>query len=115
MTIWRMHIAYLMPKSINTQRGCVIIVAFLLQQWLCERGYCSAMLTLPVFSLLQAAYYKNADSLLQLLVMPSMVAIVKVFVLVDLQTKRPNDLSVGLYYALLLTYLLHGAESFLSS
>ena len=30
--------------------------------------------------------------------MPSMVAIVKMVVLVDLQTKCPNDLTVGLYY-----------------
>jgi len=56
------------------------------------------LLTLPVFLFLQVAYYRSADSLLQLLVMPSMVAIVKMVVLVDLQTKCPNDLTVGLYY-----------------
>jgi len=62
------------------------------------------MCNLLVFSFLQVAYYRIADSLLQLLVMPSMVAIVKVFVLLDLKTKCPDDLFVGLYYTTVPNY-----------
>ena len=53
---------------------------------------------MPVFLFLQVAYYGSADYVLQLLEMPTIFAIAKVFVLVDLQTKRLDDLSVGLYY-----------------
>ena len=40
MTIWRMRIAYWIPKATNTHRhtGCVILIAFPLQQWLKERN-----------------------------------------------------------------------------
>jgi len=37
MTIWRMRIAYWIPKTKNTHSECVILVAFPLQQWLHER------------------------------------------------------------------------------
>jgi len=36
MTIWRMHIACWIPKATNTHTGCVTLIAFPLQQWLCE-------------------------------------------------------------------------------
>jgi len=38
MTIWRMRIACSIPKATNTQSGCVILIAFPLQQWLHERA-----------------------------------------------------------------------------
>jgi hypothetical protein len=37
MTIWRMRIACWIPQATNTHTGCVIIIAFPLQQWLIER------------------------------------------------------------------------------
>jgi len=37
MTIWRMRIACWIPKTTNTHTGCVILIAFPLQQWLHER------------------------------------------------------------------------------
>jgi hypothetical protein len=36
MAIWRMRIASWIPKATNTHSGCVIIIVFPLQQWLCE-------------------------------------------------------------------------------
>ena len=38
MTIWRMRIACWITKSINTHTGCVILLAFPLQQSLRERA-----------------------------------------------------------------------------
>jgi hypothetical protein len=38
MTMWRMHIACWIPKATNTHTGCVIVIAFPLQQWLHERA-----------------------------------------------------------------------------
>ena len=38
MTMWRMHIARWIPKATNTHTGCVIVIAFPLQQWLHERA-----------------------------------------------------------------------------
>jgi len=37
MTIWRMRIAFWIPKATNTHSVCVILVSFPLQQWLNER------------------------------------------------------------------------------
>ena len=36
MTIWRLRIACWIPKATNTHAGCVILIAFPLQQWLHE-------------------------------------------------------------------------------
>ena len=41
MTIWRMRTACWIHKATNTRTGCVILVAFPLQQWLHE---CTSML-----------------------------------------------------------------------
>jgi hypothetical protein len=38
MTIWRMRIACWIPKSTNAHTGCVVLIAFLQQQWLNERA-----------------------------------------------------------------------------
>ena len=38
MTIWRMRIAYWIPKATNTHTACVILIAFPLQQWLSKRA-----------------------------------------------------------------------------
>jgi hypothetical protein len=38
MTIWRIRIAYWIPKATNTHTGCVILIAFPLQQWMHERA-----------------------------------------------------------------------------
>jgi len=38
MTIWHMHIACRIPKSANTCSECVILIDFLLQQWLHKRA-----------------------------------------------------------------------------
>jgi hypothetical protein len=38
MTIWRMRIAYWIPKATNEHSQCVILIAFPLQQWLHERA-----------------------------------------------------------------------------
>jgi len=55
MTIWRMRIACWLPKVTNTHTGCVVLFAFLLQQWFRERASmlrytCST--TLPVLLIL---------------------------------------------------------------
>jgi len=36
MIIWRLRIAYCLPKATDTHTGCVILIAFPLQQWLQE-------------------------------------------------------------------------------
>ena len=36
MTVWRMRIAHWIPRATNTHLGCVILIAFPLQQWLHE-------------------------------------------------------------------------------
>ena len=38
MTIWRMRIAWWIPKAINKYTGCVLLITFPLQQWLHERS-----------------------------------------------------------------------------
>jgi len=38
MTIWHMRIACWIPKATNTHSGCVMLIAFPLQQWLQERA-----------------------------------------------------------------------------
>ena len=38
MTIWRRHIASWIPKATNVHSEYVILIAFLLQQWLQERA-----------------------------------------------------------------------------
>jgi len=37
MTLWRMRISRWVPKATITHAGCVILIAFSLQQWLRER------------------------------------------------------------------------------
>jgi hypothetical protein len=37
MTIWRIHIACWIPKATNTHFEDVILIAFLMQQWLHKR------------------------------------------------------------------------------
>jgi hypothetical protein len=37
MTIWRMRVAYSLPKVTNTPREYVVLSAFPLQQWLQDR------------------------------------------------------------------------------
>jgi hypothetical protein len=46
MTIWRMRIVCWIPKATNTHSGCVIFIAFHLQQWL--HGRASTLRTVPV-------------------------------------------------------------------
>ena len=41
MTILRMRIVCWIPKATNTHSECIIIIAFLLQQWLHERALTS--------------------------------------------------------------------------
>ena len=38
MTILRMRIACWIPKATNTHLGCIVLIAFELQQWLHERA-----------------------------------------------------------------------------
>jgi len=38
MAMWRMRIACWLPKATNTHSGCVILIAFPLQQWLQEHA-----------------------------------------------------------------------------
>ena len=38
MAIWRMRIACRIPKATNTHSEYVILIAFLVQQWLQERA-----------------------------------------------------------------------------
>jgi len=38
MTIWRMRIAFWIPKATNTHSQYVILIAFPLQKWLHERA-----------------------------------------------------------------------------
>jgi hypothetical protein len=39
VTAWRMRIACWIPKATNAHSGCVMLIAFLLQQWLHERAF----------------------------------------------------------------------------
>ena len=47
MTIWRMRIAYWVPKATDTHREYVILIAFPPQQWLHERASVLGYSTLP--------------------------------------------------------------------
>jgi len=38
MTIWRIRIAYCVPKATHTHSECVLLIAFTWQQWLDERA-----------------------------------------------------------------------------
>jgi hypothetical protein len=38
LTLWNMRIACWIPKATNTHTGCIILIAFSLQQWLHERA-----------------------------------------------------------------------------
>jgi hypothetical protein len=38
MTIWRMRLAWWIPKATDTHSECVIFIAFLLEKWLHERA-----------------------------------------------------------------------------
>ena len=50
MTIWRMRVAYWIPKATNTRSGYVTHIAYPRQQWLHERA--------PVLSLyVQCLFY----------------------------------------------------------
>jgi len=40
MAIWRMRVACWIPNATNTHSELVIIIVFLLQQWLQERASC---------------------------------------------------------------------------
>ena len=46
MTIWR--IACWVPKVTYTHAGCIILIAFPLQQWLHERAQCYVIRTVRV-------------------------------------------------------------------
>jgi hypothetical protein len=48
----RMRIGCWMPKATNTHSGCVILIAFPLQQWLNECPQCYFKRTLPALMLL---------------------------------------------------------------
>jgi hypothetical protein len=50
MTIWRMRIAYWIPKATDTHSEYVILIAFSLQQWFHERApmLCYSLPTLHV-------------------------------------------------------------------
>jgi hypothetical protein len=50
MTIWRMRIVCWIPKTRNTNSDCVILIAFLLQQWYTNAPQCYVIHTLPVLS-----------------------------------------------------------------
>jgi hypothetical protein len=39
MTIWRMRVAFWISKAINTHSEYLILIAFLVQQWLHELAY----------------------------------------------------------------------------
>jgi hypothetical protein len=56
--IWRMRMACWIPKARNAYTGCVILIAFPLQQWLHERAsmLCYTFWTLPVLFLFTARH-----------------------------------------------------------
>ena len=58
MTVWRMRNACWIPKATNTHIGYVILIAFLLQQWLCERA---SMLHYTHFACLVNIYLSYID------------------------------------------------------
>jgi hypothetical protein len=53
MKIWHTRIAYWIPKATNTHSEYVILIAFPLQQWLCERAsiLCNTHIASPVHDL----------------------------------------------------------------
>jgi hypothetical protein len=60
MTIWRMRTACWIPKATNTHSGCVILIAFPLQQWLTNGPQCYVARTLPV--LFYVSYHFKGDA-----------------------------------------------------
>ena len=54
MKIWCMSIACWMPKATNVNAGCVIIITFLLLQWMYERAsmllltYIACLVNIPI-------------------------------------------------------------------
>jgi len=61
MKIWRMRISCWIPKAINTHSGCVILIAFPLQQCLHESPSMLPLRTLPVllyYHITQLRYIK---------------------------------------------------------
>ena len=52
VTIWRMRIAFCIPKSTNTHSEYLILTAFPLQQWLHERASILRVRALPVLYVL---------------------------------------------------------------
>jgi hypothetical protein len=48
MTIWRMLVAYWIPKATNTDSEYVILFAFPLQQWFTNAPHRDGIRTLPV-------------------------------------------------------------------
>ena len=48
ITIWHMRIVCWISKATNTHTGCVILIAFPLQQWLHENTYILDIRKLPV-------------------------------------------------------------------
>jgi hypothetical protein len=57
MVIWRMRIACRIPKATNTHSEYVLLIAFLLQQWLHERVSVSALLVNLVVLIMQRAIH----------------------------------------------------------
>jgi len=57
MTIWRMSIACYIPRAINTHSDYVILIVYLLQQWLYKRAsmlrhtYFACLVIVPTFIL----------------------------------------------------------------
>jgi hypothetical protein len=64
MTIWIMRIACWIPKATNTHTGCVIVIAFPLEQWLHE-GVAMLRYTYIACRVLlrdAASYYRTGNS-----------------------------------------------------
>jgi len=74
-TIWRMRIAYWIPKATNTHSEYVILIAFPLQQWLQDR---TAMLRFTYIACRVQRYVENTYTVWQ----DAMFITVIVFVIV---------------------------------
>jgi hypothetical protein len=62
MTIWRMRIAFWIPKATYTHSEYVILIAFVQNQWLHEVPQCYVMRTLLSCSLLCLVVLFYAES-----------------------------------------------------
>ena len=62
MTVWRMRIAYWMPKATNTHSEYAILVTFPLQQWVHKRALMLCYTFIDSLVMSETAYFLCGSS-----------------------------------------------------